>query len=107
MSTDFLYLGPVPCDENCAQVGEDDYLRISKIEMAAYVDQLYRMFPEAGDMLLIAPKWFNHDFGRYGEVVVFYDEDDDEAFNLALKIESNLPMQWDTEAIDFLHEKGL
>jgi len=108
MSTDFLYLGPVPCDENCAQVGEPDYRRISSIEMEAYIEQIHRIFPEIEDSnVVIRKKWFNHDFGSYGEVIAVYDEDDKSAYELALNIEYNLPFKWDAESIKYLREKGL
>jgi hypothetical protein len=105
MSTDFLYLGPVPCDEPCAQVGEMNYQKNSSIEMSTYIDQLYRMFPELeNSSLAIRKKWFPHDFGSYGEVIAVYNEEDEQAYDLALKIERNLPYKWDKESLKYLKE---
>lgn len=97
---DFLYLGPVPCDESCAQVGDNDFRRKATIEMKAYISLLKRKFPlteESGVTLRI--KWENHDFGAYGEVVAEYDYHNEEALAYALRIENNLPYEWDETAL--------
>jgi hypothetical protein len=97
---DYIEIGPTPCDENCAQVGDDNFRMIADKEMSIYIDQLNRMF---GDLIKnshsvsFSKKWFAHDFGTYGEVVINFDDEKDS--EIPYKIERNLPEQWDEEAL--------
>lgn len=96
---DYIAVGPVPCYEDCAQVGEADFMLKSKREMNAFINQLYREFPEAEENnVLFKIKWFNHDFGRYGEVVAYYMDDDKKSSTYALHVEWLTPTNWDDEA---------
>lgn len=96
---DYFEIGPTPCDENCAQVGEDNFRNKANIEMDAYIDQLYRLFGEKilDTSISFKKKWFAHDFGNYGEVVIMYD-DSDEKHDLVYEIERELPENWDEQA---------
>lgn len=91
MSREYLELGPVPIEEECAQVGSPDFERKAKLECKVYIAQLKRMYPGMN----FAVRGFDHDFGRYYEVIVFYDPDDLESSNNAFAIEENLPYRWD------------
>jgi len=96
MMIDYISIGCSPYDEDCAQVGSAGFRERASIEMNVYIDQLHRMFPQIEDSdLTLAIKWFPHDFGSYGEVVVKYSDanPDDEA--LALFLENNAPDLWD------------
>lgn len=97
---EYYELGPTPCDESCAQVGEPDYHEKAKKEMTAYVNLLNREFPQARDKgILFVVKWFAHDFGRYGEVVAGFSDEDSEAVSYVFDvIDKNLPSYWDNEA---------
>ena len=94
---DYLTLGPAPCEESCAQVGHDDYDRMSRLECRIYLDQLRRTFPEP-ERGYFKIKSFPHDFGSYREVCAVYDEDDQEATEWAFNVENNGPTEWDDEA---------
>lgn len=99
MATDWMYLSPTPIEENCAQVGEDNFHQKATREMTAFIGQLYRQFPDAKEKgVYFRIKWENHDFGTYGEVVAAYDDDDEIAYEYALGVELNLPEYWDEEA---------
>jgi len=104
---DYMEIGPNPCEEDCAQLGTPDYRRISNIEMDVYIDQLCREFATRLDYVDFGKKWFNHDFGSYGEVVVYYNTEDELSTKAAFFIEANLPMNWDEESLEALREKGL
>lgn len=100
MNSDYIYLGPAPANENCAQVGEPDYRIKAKKEMNTFIDQIYRQFPEIEETsIVIRAKFFPHDYGSYGDVVVIYDADDQESTILALKIESDVDTYWDDESL--------
>ena len=97
---DFINIGSVPIDEDCAQVGRDDYYEQSKRECNAFKHQLYRVFPEMHETATgqFIVKSFPHDFGTYREVVAVYDDEDAEAMDVAFRAESETPEYWDFEA---------
>lgn len=104
----WFYLGPNPCEEECADM--HDY-SAHVAEVRRYVAMLEARFvnvPEGA--------WFGlkredgSDYGSYFEAVVYYFEGDEEASDFALFVESNCPATWkDTEKIDWkkVAPKGL
>src|SRR3954467_11791277 len=91
--SDYLELGPVPCEENCQPVGMPEYDgQMARRELNVYKYQLERMFP----LLNFGVKWFPHDFGSYGEVVAYWN--DEEEMEAVYDIEDKLPMKWDLES---------
>lgn len=100
---EYMEIGPTPCEEDCAQVGENDFRQRASKEMDAYINLLYRKFPQAEDKgITFKKKWFQHDFGTYGEVCIYWNTDDSEADEFAYEIERNLPDVWDREAMQEL-----
>jgi hypothetical protein len=92
---DTIEIGPVPCDENCEQVGTDNYSAVkARKECEIYKAQIERTFtiPE-GVFLKITSN--PHDFGNYFEVVIKYDESNEKAVEAAYHIEEQLPAEWD------------
>jgi hypothetical protein len=109
---DYLDIGPTPSAETCQQVGARDYdHEIARLECRAYVSLLTR-FAEAecarrgyhfGDTTCsLRIRSHAHEFGAYLEVAVRYDEDHEEATDLAYWIEANAPETWDDEARAYL-----
>ena len=93
-----LELGPTPYEEECAQVGSEDYHERVYREGRAYISQLIRQHgepPEGADLRIKANA---HDFGTYHEVVVVYDPEDEAAVKYAWDLEGNTPGRWDDEA---------
>jgi hypothetical protein len=104
MNMEYMEFGASPYDEDCAQVGTVDYSTKANKEMKAYINQLNRMFPEAESMgIRFKIKWFNHDFGSYGEVCGYWNIDDETADGYIYVIERNLPATWDREALQELN----
>jgi hypothetical protein len=101
---DNFYLGPVPAEEDCAQVGDPDYNMKATREMNAYIGQLQREFSDYADYGLFRIKWQNHDFGRYGDVVFVFDDETEGALDYAIKVENNTPMNWDDMALLYLKD---
>jgi hypothetical protein len=95
---DYLTLGSTPCNEDCAQVGTDNYVVRAKKECTAYKNQLERHFQNFPDGCYLTIKGFPHDFGTYYEVIVRYDENDEASSEFAYDMESNSPVNWDDEA---------
>jgi hypothetical protein len=87
---DFIELGPVPCDEPCAQVGDDNFEKDNKSECMRFLRGLVRKHPECKFKI----KQFKHDFGPYSEVVVCYDSSDAASIDAAYAIQNNTPTTW-------------
>lgn len=104
MRFDYIELGPTPCDENCVQVGEDNYRERAKRETTVFVDQLNREFSSwvEDGLIKFGIKWFSHDFGSYCEAVVYYNDDDEASRAIAIVVENNTPFKWDDKAIEEL-----
>ncbi len=90
--SDYIEIGSAPYDEECAQVGSDNYTINARRECRAYVNQLKRQFPKGR----FGIKSFQHDFGSYYEVVAYYDTE--EETQAAFDAEGNSPANWDNEA---------
>jgi len=60
--------------------------------------------PPIGACLTI--KTFNHDFGSYKEIVVYFDDTIEESWKYAFNIEANAPEKWDAIAMSKLKELG-
>ena len=99
-----LEIAPVPCDEECQQVGTENYDQdLAYKESMAFLKQLERTFPKVGGAYLKV-KSYPHDFGNYYEVVAFFDEMNDEECEWAFNMEGSVPLKWDDEALLFLNK---
>ena len=98
LEMEYLYLGPVPYEEDCVQVNSNtDYVTAMKAEIRKYISLLETRFPDAPENAFFTMKSEHHDFGPYYEAVVKYDENDENACKYAFCVESNLPARWDDE----------
>ena len=104
--TDYIYLSATtPCDESCAQVGVDDYMKNSKMEAHAYIKQLIRTFgvnPEGTKFVLA---YCPHDFGTYIDIKFFYDDEDQRHVAYMSQVESGCE-KWDDDALNELKANG-
>lgn len=103
MAKETMYYGSSPSDEKCAQIGSPDYEIRAAAECAAYKRQLDRILKEARKEIplgfRLSVKAEGHDFGSYLEVVARYDSSSEEAWDLALWLDNNVPDKWDAEAL--------
>ena len=70
---DYLCIG----SNGFAQVGRPDFYEKNKIEMRVLLEFLQNNYPipeEFRHMCEYRVKWFPHDFGRYSEIVLIYDD---------------------------------
>lgn len=87
---DYLELGPVPPEEECQQVGTSSYDdKKAREECERYKELLEKKFPTAQ----FGIKKFHHDFGSYREVVVYFDDTEEDP--IAFEVDRNLPMTWE------------
>lgn len=98
MATQHISLGSAPADESCAQVGTEDYETLARSECKRYLKLLRDFYFEVrGSMpvgLNFRIKSNPHDFGSYLDVIVEFDENDEEAMNAALWLDNNKPAEW-------------
>ena len=92
-----LTIGSAPHEENCAQVGEENYQAQGRKECKALGGQIVRLLGEPPLFASLVVKTFPHDFGSYTELCVVYDDNYPEAEEYAFNCES-LPSFWDKEA---------
>lgn len=93
---DYLEIGPTPSDEDCAQVGSDDYRHRALLECDIFILQLRREFGDEPPGCNLRVKPSIHDFGTYFEVVCYYSSE--EGLSYALRCEASNP-NWDEESI--------
>jgi len=70
---DYLTIG----SNGFAQVGRPDFLEKNQVEMRVLLRYLVEKYPipdEFAFMCHYKVKWFTHDFGRYSEIVLIYDD---------------------------------
>ena len=88
---DYIYIGPCPADEPCAQTGVTEGAeRLNKLECYAYIEALRKVYGDEPDGCFLTIKRESHDFGDYFEVVCKYDENTEAAVDYAYKVESGL-----------------
>lgn len=95
----YLTLGPCPAEERCAQVGEDDYEIRAFEECKRYRDLIRKVLGNEPQGAQLAIKSFPHDFGRYVELVVYFEDTDQKAVEYAYLCESKAPTIWLDEDI--------
>ena len=95
MSRYYLDIGSSPSDEDCVQVGTDDYARRARIECIAFIEALIKKHGEPPANTTLRVKGNPHDFGTYYEVVCDYDPDDETSAEYAFKCEGESPLTWE------------
>lgn len=102
---DYFVIGSTPIDEPCIQVRPDnDYHFPMKQECCIYKRQLERFFPEPPPGISFSVKRFEHDFGAYTEVCVYFDDDDETQIDYAARVEGSPPERWDATAREELKQ---
>jgi len=91
MMSDYDYLN-IGCT-GFAQLGKPDYSAKAAVEMRVceeFIEQAFPVPPQFLGIAWITSKSFDHDFGRYKEIVIIYDrtlidsweDEDDEAYDI-------------------------
>ena len=91
--TDYLTLGSSPYDEDCAQVGSENYRQQAMQELTRFKNLMLKVHPET-TQAYYRIKSFPHDFGTYHELCVIYDPDDEAQCAWAFDAESKVPSNW-------------
>ncbi|ENG0264365.1 MULTISPECIES: hypothetical protein [Burkholderia cepacia complex] len=98
-----IEIGPTPCDEASAQVGDSNYPERSRAECRAFINQIKRAMGEPPEGVGLFIKSNAHDFGTYREVAVkvggmLTAEARERALEYAYRCESESPERWDEQA---------
>ena len=95
----YIELGPTPTDEECVQVGSEEYESEWKKEGKRYIELLQKLFPQYEEFgTSFSIKSFPHDFGTYHEVVIWYEEDTP-GEEFVYFVENHLPRTWNDDQI--------
>lgn len=92
---DYLYLGPTPAEEDCEQLGPNYDPGKARLECGAYIAQLVRQFGEPPEGAWFKIKGESHDFGRYYEATISFDDTIPATVEYAFHVEANSPARWD------------
>ena len=90
MSRDIVYIGPVPCNEDCQQVGPGYDSAAARAECQRYISDLRRHYGAEPEGARLSIKSEPHDFGSYLEVVCRYDDENEAAVNYAFRVEEGM-----------------
>ena len=90
MKREYLEIGCTPYEEDCAQVGQENFRELASLECQQYIKALrvvYGVEPIGAELGI---KWNPHDFGSYTEVVCYYEPNNEKAINYAYTLESGI-----------------
>lgn len=91
---DMLEIGPVPADEECAQVGDDGYYHVAMAECLRFIDLIkQKLGPEPKGARLFVHR-YPHELGAYLEVAVAFDTSIEESIEYAFRVEREAPTNW-------------
>lgn len=105
MGREDLHIGSAPADEDCAQLGSDDYRWRAWHECRAFIGQLRRYFGPEPPGCRLYVRENPHDFGIYLSVNCACSTGDQIALDYGFRVERELPALWDAEARAYLAEQ--
>ena len=89
---DFVDLGGMPAEEQCAQTGSKKYdaASLNQLECRAYIHALERIYGKSPDGGRLHVKSNSHDFGTYYNVRYTFDANDAACIEYMNKVEKEL-----------------
>jgi len=94
---DFITLGPVPSDEPCAQMGDENYASRARAECKRFIALLRKTFGAEPSGAYLQTKAFPHDYGTYYEVVCYFNPSVPASIEYAYRLEREAPTTWGSE----------
>ncbi len=91
---DFINIGSSPCNEDCAQVGSENYSERAIEECYRFIHAIKATIGQPPENASLVVKGFDHDFGRYYEVVCYFNPSDEASQEYAFRCESEAPGEW-------------
>src|SRR3990167_9964707 len=96
---DYINIGSSPCNEDCIQVGDPEYYPKAIQECKRFLDLIREKLGPEPPGARLKVKSFPHDFGTYHEVVCYFLKDNEEAFEYAMRCESDAPQTWNDNQV--------
>lgn len=91
-----IFIGVVPPEEECVQVGTPDYARNARIECRAFIEAIRKVCGREPEGARLVVKGQAHDFTeKYYEVAVVFDADNQAAAEYADKVDRHHPATWE------------
>jgi hypothetical protein len=97
---DYMFIGPSPSNESCAQVGDPDYARNAKAECRLFIDAIRNHCGREPEGARLLTRGQGCDMGLYYEVCVQYDGSDAAARDYAFHVEANAPTTWEEGRVE-------
>ncbi len=94
MAKDFIDIGSSPVEEDCAQVGSDDYRSRARVECTRFIELIRQTLGDEPEGARLAVVSNPHDFGDYLSVVCWYEDTNEEAIEYAFRCENDAPIEW-------------
>lgn len=91
---DYIFIGPTPSNEECAQLGEENYETRARAECQRFIELIREKLGKEPDGARLIVKGEYHDMGVYYEVAVKFDDSKPEAIEYAFKVDSESPQEW-------------
>jgi hypothetical protein len=98
--------GTTPWGEICAKVEQDTYYTDGLIEAKVFIDQLKRVFGKPPPSVYFKVVSWPYNLGTFYDVVIHYNNMNQDAIDYASRCEAECPKNWDAKARKELKEKG-
>lgn len=86
-----LTIGPCPAEEEPAQLRQTpDFARLNRLEVDCYQAAIIAVYGAPPNGAAFKHEASDHDFGRYVELAIQFDERDDAAADYAYRVEEGL-----------------
>lgn len=95
---DKMYLGTVPCNESCEQLGPNYNSVRARLEARTYIEQIVRTCGDPPDSAQFSVVSCPHDFGNYYEVVLNFDRTNKNEVDYFYRVDESVPSVWDLES---------
>lgn len=96
---DSIPIGSSPVEEDCAQVGSDDYSSRARKECRRFIELIRRTLGPEPEGARLFVKANQHDYGVYYEVECEFDDEIPESVKYAFMVEEKAPKKWDAEVV--------
>lgn len=94
MGREFIQLGQVPYGEVGEDIDSPNYRVNAKRECQTYIQAIRNYVGPVPEGAELVTRAFLHEFGRYFEVVCYYDPANPDAEQYALNCERQVPRTW-------------
>lgn len=94
MARDYISIGATPAEEPCEQLGPYYSPARARDENFRFIELIRKTVGNEPEGALLGSKAFDHEWGRYYEVVCYFDDDNEEAMQYAYKCEAEAPSRW-------------